>query len=662
MQSYEINVVKMRSVQRATPQLDRSLSSEDPRDNRGCAQQWLAAIVESSDDAIIGESLDGMVTSWNKSAERIFGYSVSEAIGKPITFLAWPGNEEDMARLIASIQRGERVDHYETTRRHKEGRQIFVSLTLSGILDLDGNIIGISKIARDISGRRVADEIRARQARLLDQVYEPILVRTLDDRIVYWNNGAERVYEWTAAEAVGKFSRELLQTEFFESESSTQEALEVEGNWEGELSNLTRSGVRRTMLSRWKKQKGISEWEILETSFDITERKLALEKEEQTRAVTLAEAKFRELIENAPDAILQVEPSGLIVVANHTAELMFGYTREELLGENVDILVPSMARADHVKHRASFARSPKVRPMGSGMELSALRKDGIEVPVEISLSPSYQDGVVNVTAVIRDVSERRQAEAQMRSLQANYMAELEARQKEAERLNGLKSEFVASMSHELRTPLHTIIGFAELLGEEAEGPLNEKQKRFLQYIQEDSQHLLGLINDVLDLSKIEAGAIPLRIEQISLAEAISDAVNAIRPRAAMKSLTLENRNIYPGLIAVDPMRLKEVFYNLLGNAVKFTPEGGNIALETQEHGKFVRITVSDSGIGIPADQLEQIFEKFYQVGYATSGVREGTGLGLAICKRLIEMHDGSIWIESEPGNGSRFHFTVPKGA
>lgn len=661
MQSYEINVVKMPSVNRATPQIDRSLPSEDAS-HEGVAQQWLASIVESSDDAIIGESLDGIVTSWNKSAERIFGYTSSDVIGKPITFLAWPGNEEDMTRLIETIQRGERVDHYETTRRHKEGRQIFVSLTLSGILDPDGNLVGISKIARDISSRRAGDELLARQARLLDQVYEPIMVRTLDDRVVYWNNGAERVYGWTAAEAVGKRSRELLQTEFFESESCIREALEVKGTWEGEFSNLTRDGVRRTMLSRWKIQKGIGEWEILETSFDITERKLAFEKEEEARVVTLAEGRFRELIENAPDAILQVEPSGRIVVANHTAERMFGYAREELLGENVDILVPAMARAGHMKHRASFARSPKVRPMGSGMELSALRKDGIEVPVEISLSPSYQDDVMNVTAVIRDVSERRQTEAQMRSLQANYMTELEARQKEAERLNALKSEFVASMSHELRTPLHTIIGFAELLGEEAEGPLNDKQKRFLQYIQDDSQHLLGLINDVLDLSKIEAGAIPLRIEQISLSEAISDAVNAIRPRAAMKSLTLENRNIYPGLIAVDPMRLKEVLYNLLGNAVKFTPEGGSIALETQDQGQFVRITVADSGIGIPADQLEQIFEKFYQVGYATSGVREGTGLGLAICKRLIEMHGGSIWIESEPGNGSRFHFTVPKAA
>jgi len=659
MQSNEGHIAKMRPVQRIAPQADPLLPSET-KPYKGDAKQWLAAIVESSDDAIIGQSLDGIVTSWNQGAERIFGYDASEVLGKPISLLAWPGNEDDMSQLIEAIRRGERVDHYETVRRHKNGRQIFVSLTLSGILDAEGKVIGISKISRDISTRKAADETLSRQANLLDQVYEPIMVRTLDDRVVYWNKGAERAFGWTSTEAIGKRSRELLKREFLESESLISEALDAKGDWEGELVNVTRDGHRRTMLSRWKKQKGMAGWEILETSFDITERKLASEKEEQTRALLLAENRFRELIENAPDAILQVDSSGRILIANRTAELMFGYTREELLGANVDILVPVMARGRHMQHRASFAKSPQMRPMGRGMELSAMRKDGLEIPVEISLSPSHRNDGINVTAVVRDVSERRQSERQMRSLQENYMAELEGRQREAERLNRLKSEFLASMSHELRTPLHTIIGFTELLGEEAEGPLNDKQRRFLHHIQEDSEHLLGLINDVLDLSKIEAGAMSLRIEHIYLADAVADAINAIRPRAAMKSLTLESHSTYTELIAVDPMRLKEVFYNLLGNAVKFTPEGGKITLETQEMGQLVRITVADSGIGIPPDQLEQIFEKFYQVGFTTSGVREGTGLGLAISKRLIEMHGGSIWIESEPGNGSRFHFTVPK--
>lgn len=641
-------------------QLDEKTPPESPT-YKPDAQQWLASIVESSEDAVIGESLEGIVTSWNNSARRIFGYESDEVLGKHISLLAWPGNEEDTPRLIEAIRRGERVDHYETIRRHKDGRQIFVSLTLSGIYDAEGKLIGISKISRDISSKKAADATLVRQARLLDQVYEPILVLSMDERILYWNKGAERTYGWTAEEAQGRIGRDLLQTEFLNSESLMREALVTEGNWEGELTNITREGIRRTMLSRRKRQEGTGGWETLETNFDITERKIARELEEQTRAIVLAEEKFRELIENAPDAILQVDQSGNILVANHTAEVLFGYTRQELLSKNVDALVPTAVRQRHGEHRASFAKSPQVRPMGRGMELSALRKDGVEIPVEISLSPSQGENGINITAVIRDVTDRRQTEIQMRSLQENYMAELEARQREAERLNLLKSEFLASMSHELRTPLHTIMGFSELLGEESEGPLNAKQKRYLDHIREDSQHLLGLINDVLDLSKIEAGAMSLRIEDVSLADAISDVVNAIRPRAALKSLTLETHDIFKGFVAVDPMRLKEVFYNLLGNAVKFTPEGGKITVQTDEDGQFVRVTIADTGIGIHADQLEQVFEKFYQVGYATSGVREGTGLGLAICKRLIEMHGGTIGIDSEPGVGSRFYFTVPKG-
>jgi len=622
------------------------------------APQWLAAIVEYSEDAIIGESMDGIITIWNRSAEKIFGYSASEAIGEPISLLAWPGTEEDMPHLLETIRRGERVEHYETLRRHKNGTKIFVSLTLSGIQDADGKIVGILKISRDISGRKAADEALIRQARLLDEVYEPILIRTLDDRIVYWNKGAEKVYGWRSDEAIGQLSRDLLRTESPTGVASISEVSDGDGNGEGEFLHLTRDGRRRTMLRRWRRQEGLNGPEILETHFDITERKRALEQEKQAKATLLAEGKFRELIENAPDAILQVDPRGRIVVANRTAEVLFGYIREELLGQNVDILVPAMARANHFRHRESFARFPKIRPMGSGVELSALRKDGIEVPVEISLSPSRVDGGVNVTAVIRDVSERRQAEAQIRSLQANYMAELEARQVEAERLNALKSDFLASMSHELRTPLHTIIGFTELLREDIDGSLSDQQKRFLQHIHEDSQHLLGLINDVLDLTKIEAGAMSLRIEHVPLSDVISNAANAIRPRAAMKSLTVEADNIYTGLIAVDPMRLKEVFYNLLSNAVKFTPEGGTITLETEEDGDFVRTTVADSGIGIPAHQQERVFENFYQIG--SSDIKEGIGLGLAISRRLVEMHGGRIWIESKPGCGSRFHFTVPK--
>ena len=519
------------------------------------AERWLAAIVESSDDAILGESLSGIITSWNAGATRIFGYSAEEAIGKPIRWFAWPGEEGWIEELLQRLRLGERVEHFETIRKHKNGRKVLVSLSLSPIRDSEGTIVGIAKIARDITERNKAEEA-------------------------------------------------LADSEFRLRAMSEQEAL--------------------------------------------------------ARADVLAERRFRELIEHAPDAILQIDTTGKIIVANNTAVSMFGYPRKELLGSSVDCLVPEASRAAHPGHRKAFAAAGVTRPMGQGLDLHARRKDGTEIPVEISLSPVKTDQGIYITAAIRDVTERKRVEAQVRLLEKGYLQELEGRKQEAERLNRLKSEFLASISHELRTPLHTIIGFSELLAEESEGPLNEEQRRFLGHIHRDSEHLLALINDVLDFSRIGAGGLNLQAEVLPLGDAISEAVNAIRPRAEAKGISMLTDTDGNVQVSADQLRLRQILYNLLSNAVKFTPANGTISVSIASvpAEQSVRITVSDTGIGIADEERVHIFDKFYQVGVTTGGVREGTGLGLAICKQLIEMHGGSIWVESELGRGSRFHFTL----
>ena len=622
------------------------------------ARQRLASIVEYSNDAIISESLDGVIMTWNKGAEQIFGYTAEEVVGRPITLLAWPGYEDDMRELLGRIGSDDAVERYETLRRHKSGRRIVVSLTLSPVRDDDGKLIGISKVARDVTEQKEQEELTRRQSQLLDQAYEPMLVRNHQDRIVYWNKGAERLYGWAAAQALGRISHELMQTTFPEPMEQIAARLESTGHWEGELLHRTRGGQRVMVLSHWIRELGVAEPHVLETNVDMSEREQRIAAEEQTRL----ERRFRQLLEAAPDAIVEVDAGGSIVLINEIAEQMFGYSRDELLGQSVDILVPDAIRHQHYRHRDAYLDHPRTRPMGSGLDLNARRRDGSLFPVEISLSPIQTEGGMHVTAVIRDVTERKRAEMEVRRLQMQYTRELEARNREVERANRLKSEFLASMSHELRTPLHTIIGFAELLKEGHDGALSDGQKRFVEHIHRDSEHLLELINDVLDLSKIEAGQMTLKKEIYPLARSIGEALNAIRPGAALKGIRIEESGQRDAVVDADPLRVKEMLYNLLSNAVKFTPEGGKVWVATSEDAGFVRVTVGDTGIGIPAEEQENIFDKFYQVGNTTRGVREGTGLGLSITRQLVEMHGGWIEVASVPGQGSRFTFTLPTGA
>jgi PAS domain S-box-containing protein len=375
---------------------------------------------------------------------------------------------------------------------------------------------------------------------------------------------------------------------------------------------------------------------------------------------------FSHLLEAAPDAIIEVDRDGRILLMNRATEKLFGYTKEELSGQNVDTLVPDDLRARHAGHRAKYAANPLSRPMGSGLLLEGRRKDGTRFPVEISLSPYESEKGFRIGAIIRDVSERVEADEHIRALHSRYTQELtaanrqlEVRNREVEAANHLKSEFLASMSHELRTPLHTIIGFAELLGEGLEGPLTDKQLRFVNHILTDGRHLLELINDILDLSKIESGRLDLKLSDFDWTQALTEVLATIQPQAATRGVAISSPEFDPETIYADRVRFKGILYNLLSNAVKFTLAGGRVWVQASSDQGTLTLTVNDTGVGIPEEQQVRIFDKFYQAGTTTKGVREGTGLGLAITKHLVERHRGTIGVRSTPGEGSSFTITLP---
>jgi PAS domain S-box-containing protein len=614
----------------------------------GLDPSTLAAIIRSSNDAIVTKTLDGIVTSWNPAAERIFGYTPAEIIGRPITVLFPPdrlSEEDEFQRLLRA---GRRIDHFETVRVRKNGGVIDVSVTLSPITTADGRIVGISKIARDITGQKAAEaRVRARERLLhitLASIGDAVVTTDERGRITFLNAVAERLTAWPAAEAIGRDFRDVMRLENERTgrpaESPVERVLR-EGLVVG-LANHTilvaRNGTRLPIDDRAAPIQD-DEGRLFGTVMvfhDITERRLGQQSLQRLAA----------LVESSDDAIVSKTLAGVVTSWNAAAERMFGYGAAEMIGRPITVLFPPDRLAEEEMFLALIGRGERV----SHYETVRVRKDGQPISVSVTLSPIRDEHglVVGASKIARDITEQ----ARLRE------REHEAR-RQAEETNRLKDEFLSTLSHELRTPLNSIFGWVRLM--QAGAVELGRQAHALNVIERNCRAQMALISDLLDMSRAAAGQVRLELRAVDLADVARAVLDGIRPTASAKTITLD--------LAADPdhprvrgdiERLHQIVWNLVNNAVKFTDPGGRVEVRVHRRDASVVLTVTDTGIGIAPDVVPHVFERFRQADSTSTRRHGGLGLGLTIVRELVRLHGGEVRAESGgPGRGATFVVELP---
>jgi len=591
-----------------------------------------SAIVEDAADAIVTTSLDGVVLSWNRAAEVLFGHPASDVVGRSVSVLAADRTDElpDALELVAS---GAPAVHIETVRRRRDGSEVAVSVAVSPVRDRDGHITAAALVARDVTDRKATESLHRG---LLEAAPDAMVVVDRSGRIVLVNAQTEALFGWAREDLVGQDIEVLVPDELRGVHPGHRDGYFAEPR--------TRSMGQGLDLVARRQDGSTFPAEISLSSIETERGPLVSAAIRDVSERKAAEARFRGLVDSAPDAMVIVDGDGRIELVNHQAEAMFGYGRGELLGRPVEVLVPPRFRDQHPGHRRTYTGAPRVRPMGAGLELFALRKDGSEFPVEISLSPLETATGISISAAIRDVTARKRAEAVQA---AAFEAEREAARRLRE-VDRLRSDFLSMVSHELRTPLTAIRGFADLLVAGWDSMAPEQRFQLVERIAAAGVRLDRLIEDLLDLTRLERGQLALELQAVEVEALVED---VLRQLVVPLEAHVVELDVQPGLVAiVDPGATTRVVSNLLTNAAKFSPPGTTIAIRGhREHDKVV-LSVRDEGPGIPEHEHEQVFERFHRG--AGSAHRPGTGVGLAIVKELTEAQGGQVALESAEGEGS----------
>ena len=592
---------------------------------------------------------DGRVVRWNPGACAAFGYTRPAALGQALHDLIGVAERaEDWRRVVSTTHRNGTA-RAETVARRADGTLLHLDIITRRLHD--GPEAGAAEAAilwcsRDVTGPkllRAALQLKVRYGELLESTPDGMLLVDETGHVLLANGHAEALFGYGHGELHGQPVGSLVPP--FRGGQSGPRTGSAENHWP----HATVAGVE---LRGRRKSGDEFPVEVSHSPLRTDEGPVVISAVRDVSERVAAARRFRALLEAAPDAIVITDGQGLIVLANSQADALFGYKRDELIGQAVELLLPERFREVHNQHRQGFVAEPRVRAMGAGLELFARHKDGREIPVEISLSPiTTEDGLL-VSAAIRDITERKRVEWQ-----------LQEQNLELARASAAKTTFLAGISHELRTPLNAIIGFTGTLLMRLPGPLNDEQEKQLRTVQWAGHHLLALIDDLLDMTRIESGQARMEPSAVDCIELAREAVGQLQPQARSKGLDLvlelpEGRCE----IHTDRRALRQILLNLVSNGVKYTDQGRvrlSLQVDTPEPGSM-RFTVEDTGIGIRPEDESRLFTAFSQLNSGREA-RPGAGLGLYLSARLARLLGGRIEFRSQRGVGSVFTLTLPGG-